>query len=130
MKIRNLAIIFSLGLFAASCTDKAAQEEITKMKADMAAADSLCQADKAMLMDSIAKIQMMMDSIMNPPNRTSSGTSKASTGGSTGGTNTTTTDKSVNDRGGNMNVVDKNVNERGGDDGKTVKKDINKRGGN
>ncbi len=37
MKIRNLAIIFSLGLFAASCTDKAAQEEITKMKADMAA---------------------------------------------------------------------------------------------
>ena len=99
------------------------------MKADMAAADSLCQADKAMLMDSIAKIQMMMDSIMNPPNRTSSGTGKATTGGTTGGTTTTTTDKNVNDRG-KVNVVDKDVNERGGDDGKTVKKDINKRGGN
>lgn len=126
MKIRNLAIIFALGMLIASCTDKKAQEEITKLKADMAAADSLCQADKAMLMDSIAKL----DSLLNPPaNTTSKGSGTKSTTTTTT-TTTTTGEKSVGERG-EVKVVDKDVNERGGDDGsKTVKKDINKRGGN
>lgn len=32
MKIRNLVIIFALGLVAASCSDKAAQEELKNSK--------------------------------------------------------------------------------------------------
>ncbi len=128
MKIRNLAILFVIGLFAASCTDKKAQEEIMKLKEDMAAADSLCQADKAMLMDSIAKIMEEM----TPPNKTSSGS------GTKGSTTTTTEDKTVDtdggkkdvlDRGGTK-VVDKDVNDRGGSEDKVIKKDVNKRGGN
>jgi hypothetical protein len=128
MKIRNLAFLFVLGLFVASCTDKAAQDEIVKMKEDMAAADSLCQADKQMLMDSVAKIQMMMDSIMNPPNRTSSGSGTKSSTTST--TSEEESGKTVNKRGGDVDkTIKKGVNDRGGDAKEDVKKDVNDRGG-
>ncbi|HAE13174.1 MAG: hypothetical protein H6548_03285 [Chitinophagales bacterium] len=130
MKIRNLAIIFSLGLLVASCTDKKAAEEIEKLKMDMAAADSLCQADKAMLMDSIANLHMMWEEMSAPANKTSSGSTKSSTSTTTTTTDTKSDDKSVNDRGGSTQV-EKKVTDRGGSDAeKTVKKDINKRGGN
>ncbi|MBC8172495.1 MAG: hypothetical protein H7X71_01200 [Chitinophagales bacterium] len=127
MKIKILMFILGLGLFAASCTDKKAAEELAKLKTDMMRADSICMADKTMLMDSIAGIQAQLDSLMMPKNATSSNSGKSS------GKTTTTTDpgkKDVNDRGGTQDTdTKKDVNERGGTKDTEVKKDVNKRGG-
>ena len=124
MKIRNLVIIFTLGLVAASCTDKAAQAELDKLKADMKAADSVCAADKQMLMDSIAAIQWKLDSIMTPPNKTGS---KSTTSTKTTTTTTSTTDKGgvdVNKKEGANQTID--VNKK---TGATEKVDVNKKTG-
>ncbi len=123
MKIRNLVIIFALGLVAASCSDKAAQEELKKLKADMMAADSVCTADKQMLMDSINALQMKLDSILMPPNTTG----KSTTSTKTTTTTTTTTDKGgvdVNKKEGANQTID--VNKK---TGATDKVDVNKKTG-
>lgn len=123
MKIRNLVIIFTIGLMAASCTDKAAQEENEKLRADMMAADSICTADKQMLLDSINAIQMKLDSIMMPPN-TTGGKSTSSTKTTT---TTTTTDKGgvdVNKKEGANQTID--VNKK---TGANEKVDVNKKTG-
>ncbi|HET8963649.1 MAG TPA: hypothetical protein VFM99_07120 [Chitinophagales bacterium] len=120
MKIRNLVIIFTIGLMAASCTDKAAQEENEKLRADMMAADSICTADKQMLLDSIHAIQMRLDSIMMPLN-TTGGKSTSSTKTTT----TTTTDKGgvdVNKKEGANQTID--VNKKTGTNEKV---DVNKK---
>lgn len=122
MKIKNLVIIFALGLVAASCSDKAAQEQIEKLKADMMAADSVCTADKQMLLDSIAGIQMKLDSIMAPPSNKTGGKSTTTTT-----TTTTTTDKGgvdVNKKEGANQTID--VNKK---TGATEKVDVNKKTG-
>ncbi|MBC8047991.1 MAG: hypothetical protein H7Y00_14430 [Fimbriimonadaceae bacterium] len=126
MKMKSLFFILCLGLLVASCTDKKAEEEMAKMKKDMQMADSICIADKQMLMDSITSIRATLDSLMMPKNATSSNTSKS------GSTKTTTKDdgKSVNDRGGVKDTdTKKDVNERGGEKETDTKKDVNKRGG-
>lgn len=125
MKIRNLVIIFALGLVAASCSDKAAQQEIEKLKADMLAADSVCTADKQILMDSIAGLQATLDSLMTPPNKT--GGKTTSTKSTTSTTTTTTTDKGgvdVNKKEGANQTID--VNKK---TGATEKVDVNKKSG-
>lgn len=89
MKLKNLMFLLAIGLFVASCTDKKSAEELAKLKVDMRKADSICMADKTMLMDSIAMINMRMDSMMAllPAPKNTTGTK------STTSTKTTTTTK-------------------------------------
>ena len=104
MKIR-IRYHFLLACLLPQNRQKAARDR--KLKMDMAAADSLCQADKAMLMDSIANLHMMWEEMSAPANKTSSGSIKSSTSTTTTTTDTKSDDKSVNDRGGSTQVEKK-----------------------
>lgn len=85
--MKSLFLILAAGLILASCTDKKAADEISKLKADMMKADSICKADNMLLLDSIGKMQMKLDSLMNPP---TANTTKSSTSTKTTTTKTTT----------------------------------------
>lgn len=129
--MKSLVFVFAAGIILASCTDKKAAEEIETLKAAMMKADSICKADNQMLMDSIAKMQMMMDSLMMPANATSSNTTKSSSTKTTTTTTSKTTDgKTVDSRGGvKVDEAPKKVDERGGVKTTEKKKDVNSRGG-
>jgi hypothetical protein len=127
MKIKILMALIAVSVFAASCKDKKSAEELANVKKQMMANDSMCQASKQMLMDSIMMLNMKMDSLMMPANTTGSKSTSSKTNTTT--KTTTTTGKDVNNRGGSTGDVKKETNERGGTKETEVKKDVTKRGG-
>lgn len=72
---RNLAILFSVMLIAAvGCKDKQAEQDLANAKKEMATKDSLCNADKQMLMDSIMMLNTQLhDAMMMKGSSSSSG---------------------------------------------------------
>ena len=114
MKLRNLALVFTIGLFAASCSDSEAMEKIEMLETQLHERDSMANADKEMYMATIDSMQMMIDELSKPSNRTTTYTKKE--------------DKMTDADGDEVDVKPKkDINKRGA--GKNVKKDVNKRGG-
>lgn len=121
MKIKILFFGLGLSLLIASCTDKKGAEELAKIKTDMRKADSICMADKTMLMDSIAAMNMRMDSMMAamPVKNTTSSSTKSTASKTTTTTTTKTEPKGVTNKSGATNTTE----------GTEKKADVKKKGG-
>jgi len=114
MKIKLMLLTLAGGLVLASCSDKAAEQKIADLEKQMKAADSMCMADKTMLMDSIMSLSAKIEEMSAPRNTTSSSTS----------TKTTTTPKVGEGKLAPTKKTDVNVK-----DGDTKKLDIKTKGG-
>jgi len=116
MKIKFMLFMLAGGLALASCSDKAAEQKIADLEKQMKAADSLCNADKTMLMDSIMSLSAKIEEMSAPRNTTSSSTSTKAT--------TTTTPKVGEGKLAPTKKSDATVK-----DGDTKKLDIKTKGG-
>lgn len=75
MKIKMLFFVVAAGLVLASCSDKEAATKIADLEKAMKAADSVCLAEKTMLMDSIMSMQTALTEMEAAKNAVSSNTS-------------------------------------------------------
>lgn len=78
MKIKIMLSVLAGGMLLASCSDKAAEQKIADLEKQMQAADSVCLAEKTILMDSIMSLSAQIEEMSAPRTTTSSSTTTKS----------------------------------------------------